>query len=492
MMAKHIMRAGQLSIAGAICLAWASLAAGQEQTGAAQAQPNQPDPTQASAPQPAGAGQRPVNPGQETAGQQPEGKALSVGPAQLRIGGYIGLTAIHRSTNSGGGAGTRFATIPYEEDREAHVSQTRLTAESSRLSIRIDAEFPEARPRFESLAGYFEMDFSGTTPGNVAVTSTSAGFRLRNAFAEARYGDSIFLSAGQAFSLMTPAKNELSMWPSDMDLSQAVDTNYVAGLVWGRYPQFRMTWRPSKTFGWAASVENPEQQIGNGIVTLPACCAEDIESQYNTGSDGLDVPNLMPDLVTRIAFNRGVFHVDAGGVLRVFRHTVSPYTDSFKQAGGGVSVNVGVKPTPTTRLLLQSAFGSGMGRYIGGMVPDVAFHRDGTISPIDTASWVAGVEQQISRLSIAGYYSGVVADANFEQDTDGRYVGFGFPGASTTNNGKIHELRGTVSSRMMASPDRGSAQLALQVSWLEREPAFSSPASARSFLFFAQLRYNLP
>jgi hypothetical protein len=427
------------------------------------------------------------------AGQQAEGKALNVGPAQLRIGGYIGLTGIHRSTNSGGGAGTRFATIPYEEDLQAHVSQTRLTAESSRLSIRIDAEFPEGgRPRFRSLAGYFEMDFSGTTPGNVAVTSTSAGFRLRNAFAEARYGDSILLSAGQGFSLMTPPKSQLSMWPSDIDLSQAVDTNYVAGLVWGRFPQLRVTWQPSKTVNWAVSIENPEQQIGNGLVTLPVCCAADIEPQYNTGSDGLDVPNLMPDLVTRVAFNPGVFHVDAGGVLRVFRHTVSPYTDSFKQAGGGVSVNVGVKPAPSTRLFLQTAFGSGLGRYIGGLVPDVAFHRDGSISPIGTASWVGGVEQQISRLALAGYYSGVVVDSSFEQDTDGRDIGYGFPGASTMNNGKIHEITGTASSKVMASPDRGSAQLSLQVSWLEREPAFPSPASARSFLFFAQLRYNLP
>src|SRR5215203_3878915 len=34
----------------------------------------------------------PLNPSQEVAGQQAEGNALAVGPAKLRIGGYLGVT----------------------------------------------------------------------------------------------------------------------------------------------------------------------------------------------------------------------------------------------------------------------------------------------------------------------------------------------------------------------------------------------------------------
>ena len=97
------------------------------------------------------------------------------------------------------------------------------------------------------------MDFNGTVPDTVAVTSTSVGFRLRHAFAEVRYGDSFYMGAGQAFSLMTPQKDQISLWPSDVEMSQAVDTNYLAGMVWGRIPQFRLTWRPGKRFNWAFS-----------------------------------------------------------------------------------------------------------------------------------------------------------------------------------------------------------------------------------------------
>ena len=115
--------------------------------------------------------------------------ALAAGPARIRLGGYLGVTGIYRSTNCGGAPGTNFATIPHEDIVEGNVSETRLSAQSSRISIRVDADFPEPETRFRRLSGYFEMDFNGATPGTVAVTSTGVGFRLRQAFAEVQYGD---------------------------------------------------------------------------------------------------------------------------------------------------------------------------------------------------------------------------------------------------------------------------------------------------------------
>src|SRR5512144_338847 len=279
----------------------------------------------------------PMNPTQEIAKETPEGPAIAVGPTEIRIGGYLGVTAIYRSTNNGGGTGTNFATIPYADTVAGNVSETRFSAQASRLSIRVNAA---PSPHRAALSGYFEMDFNGTVPGNVAVTSTSVGFRLRNAFGEAIFDQRFLIGAGQAYTLMTPAKDQLSIWPSDYELTHAVDMNYVAGMVWGRMPQVRFTYRPSTSFNWAVSIENPEQQLGTGVVRLPACCSSDLENQYNTGSNGLSTPNLAPDLVSRVAFNRGkTSHIGAGGVVRVFRHTLKPYTDSVKSPGGGVSLN---------------------------------------------------------------------------------------------------------------------------------------------------------
>jgi hypothetical protein len=270
----------------AMMLAIPGIAGAGQQTqspAAAQQQPPQPE--------------RPLNPTQEIAGEEAEGNALAVGPAQLRIGGFLGLTGLYRSTNSGGGPGTAFANTPYDNSVEGNVSETRLTAETSKLSVRVDASFPEPGERFRKLAGYFEMDFSGNAPGNVAVTASSFTLRMRHAFAEVQYGDSVFLSIGQAFTLMTPVKDQLSTWPSDVELTQAVDTNYVAGMVWARLPQVRVTWRPSKRFNWAASVENPEQQIGKRNRCSPCVllCRHHRPVQHRLRSAERTEPDAGPD-----------------------------------------------------------------------------------------------------------------------------------------------------------------------------------------------------
>ena len=482
-----------LTVAGWLCLA--ATGATQSTTPAPAAQPPspaQPAPTTASAQTPPA--QPPHNPGQEIAGAKAEGASIDVGPAQLRIGGYLGVTGLYRSTNSGGGPGTSFATIPFDDTLQGNVSETRLTAQASRISIRVDAPFPEAR--FTRIAGYFEMDFNGATSGNIAVTSTSAGFRLRQAFAEIHYGETISLTAGQAFSLMTPAKDQLSPWPSDVEISQAVDTNYVAGLVWERVPQIRIAWRPSTAFNWAVSVENPEQQIGSGLVTTPACCSPDILLQYNTGTEALLVPNLMPDVSTRVALNpTRAFHVDVGGVWRVFRHTLAPYDEQKRAPGGGVSANVRLTPARSTRLIGQLAHGSGLGRAVGGLAPDVAFRPDGSIAPIPVTAWVAGIEQAVTaRLSLSGYYSGTTSDSTYFVDTDDSYIGFGYPGSSRDVNKRISELTATAWYLAVRTENRGSAQVGVQTSWLRREPwsAGSGPSSADAFLVFVQMRYNLP
>jgi hypothetical protein len=99
----------------------------------------------------------------------------------------------------------------------------------------------------------------------IHVTSTSVGFRLRNAFGEGQFHRRFLLAAGQAYTLMTPAKSLLSVWPSDYALTNVVDMNYVAGVVWGPTPQVRFTYRPSTTFNWAVSIENP---ISRSVMAL--------------------------------------------------------------------------------------------------------------------------------------------------------------------------------------------------------------------------------
>ena len=54
---------------------------------------------------PASAVAQPLNPTQEIARETPEGPPLVAGQTEIRIGGYLGVTGIYRSTNSGGAPG---------------------------------------------------------------------------------------------------------------------------------------------------------------------------------------------------------------------------------------------------------------------------------------------------------------------------------------------------------------------------------------------------
>jgi len=456
-------------------------------------QPAFPQGGAASPPAPA---PRSFNPTQEVAGEVAEGPALDIGPAKIRFGGYLGLTGIHRDTNSGNGTGTSFNSIPFSTKGTGNVSETRLTANASRLTIRADADFPDRVLGIRRLSGYFEMDFNGYSSGTNDVTSSSAGFRLRHAFGEVEWGKGWLFGIGQAFSLMTPQKGQISMWPSDVEMSQAVDTNYLAGMIWGRIPQVRLTWRPSKTFSWGFSLENPEQQLGKaGVVTLPSCCSSDLDAQFNTGGDELKVPDLMPDYTTRVAFDRKTFHLDFGGVIRVFRDNVKPYTDDHKQVGGGGNVNFAFKPVKGTKILAQGSYGAGIGRYVGGLIPDVTFKADGSISPIRTASWVTGFEQSLAKdVSLAGYYNGVYASASYFRDTNHSYIGYGFPGSPDSNNRLITEWTGVLAYRVFKTETRGSVQWNTQFSWLNRGPwsRVNGLGYTDSFMFFTQMRYNLP
>jgi hypothetical protein len=95
---------------------------------------------------------------------------------------------------------------------------------------------------------------------------------------------------------------------------------------------------------------------------------------------------------------------------------------------------------------------------------------------------------------VAGYCSGVDAEDSVAMDTDGRHIGYGFPGSSNSNNKTIKEWTFTGAYRVIRTTDRGSVQIGVQASRLEREPwsQGSGPASAKAFMFMAQLRYNLP
>jgi hypothetical protein len=338
-------------------------------------------------------------------------------------------------------------------------------------------------------------------PGNVAVTSSSYGFRIRQAWFD--YSKSKWeLTAGQLFSLMTPVKKDILPWPGDVSITQVIDQNYVAGLVWGRYPQLRVVYRYSDAASFGFSLENPEQQVGSGVV-FPTLLAPTLETQYNVGTNELEVPNAAPDFVIKASFDSKLgghaAHLDLGGVMRVFRN-YTPYqgngVSSHNYAfGGGGNVNATFEVATGYRLVANAFAGSGAGRYIGGLVPDVIVRANGNISPIKSYSWVSGFEAAPNKLTgLYVYYSGVYGKRNAALDTDGTFIGWGYPGASNVADRYIQEFTAGFSRTFWRHENLGSVQLGIQYAYLFLHPwvAGTGPSAANSSMVLGQVRYNLP
>src|SRR5262249_39747178 len=151
------------------------------------------------------------------------------------------------------------------------------------------------------------------------VTSSSFGFRVRQAWMDYTRGNKLQISGGQMFSLITPVRSEVTPNPAQAMMTYAVDAQYLAGLVWDRSPALRLAYHPNSSSTFAVALENPEQQVGT-VVRFPTAQSAVLSTQYNTGTAELKTPNLGPDTIFKYSFTGGSFghqfHFDTGLLLR--------------------------------------------------------------------------------------------------------------------------------------------------------------------------------
>jgi hypothetical protein len=416
--------------------------------------------------------------------------SIHIGDADLLLGGFLDATSITRSTNPGTGIGTSFGTIPFANTPQGNLSETRFSAQNSRLSLQATSQVGSA-----SLKGYVEVDFLGNTPTGVNVTSNSNTLRMRLYWAQFTKGTFEFLG-GQSWSLMTPNRNGLSPVPADLFYSQDVDTNYQMGLIWGRTTQFRFVAHVSDLVTAGVSVENPEQYVGSAVV-LPAAFPQ---SEVDNGSVTVGTPNPYPDIVGKVAFDpktgRTHQHVDAAVLVRGYK-TYNPTTNAtFTETGTALSVNAVFEPIKTVHLVATTFFSSGGGRYIANTnLPDFIVAADQSISLVKSRAFIVGPEVQVApKTLVYGYYSYAEADQNVAADLNGRPIGFGVPG-STSANRTLAQATAGFTQTFFRDPKIGGMQLMVQYSHVRRTP-FSvpagTPAGASLNMVYVNVRYLLP
>jgi hypothetical protein len=443
-----------------------------------------------------------AEPDSQGGGQSSSPLAIHVGDADLLIGGFMDMTGIFRSTNTGNGLGTNFSNFPFTTvpagtpNPTGNLAESRFSAQNSRITLQATSKVGAS-----SVKGYLEADFLGNTAQNLNVTSNSNGLRMRLYWVQFQSGKFEFLG-GQSWSFLVPNRNGLSPMPGDLFYSQDVDTNYQMGLTWGRTPGFRFIYHASDVVSAGVALENPEQYVGSATV-LPAAF---VAGEVNTGSGSSAVgsssptPNPYPDIIGKIAFDpktgKTHQHIDAAVLVSGYK-TYNPTTDSSSTTtGSGESINAVLEPVPNFRVILTNYFSKGGGRYIANTnIPDFIVNPDFSMSTVKSWSGIYGAEVTAAKTLLYGYYSLAQVDANTTFDKNGTTpIGYGLAGSQTANH-KIQESTFGITQTFFRDPKIGGMQLMFQYSYLKRTP-FSvppnTPANATMNMVYINVRYLLP
>jgi hypothetical protein len=425
--------------------------------------------------------------------------SFKIGIADFTPVGFLDFTGVYRSTSNGGAIGSSFGGLAYGNTAGGQLSETRLSAQNSRLGLRVDSQVKDVK-----VLGYVEADFLGSVPSNVNVVSNSDPLRMRVYFADLKTGPWEVL-AGQDWSLLTPNRKGVSPMPSDLFYTQDVDTNYQVGLVWARQAQFRVAYHFDDSLAFAVSAENPDQYVGSAL-TLPGGFAS---TQVDNGSNGTATPNVMPDLIAKAAYDSKLgdlpFHVEAAGLYRQFKINTfaSGGVNSDSSASGlGVSLNSSLAIVPHLSLFENAFYSNGGGRYIStGLGPDVVIQPANgagafSISPVRSSTGMLGAEWDVLPQSkFFAYYGAAVYASKYSQAANGTYAGYGFPGSANSANRRIEEYTVGEAQTLWKSPAYGDLKILTQLSYLDRKPfsvAAGAPGSAHLTMLYLDLRYDLP
>lgn len=444
--------------------------------------------------------------------------SIKIGSAELTPGGFVDLTGIFRSADVGSGLGTNFTILPYNNTLPlGRLSEFRFTGQGSRLSLKVDAQPGKSM----GVTGYFESDFNGFEPANSNIGTKSDTFRLRLAFVQVRHGK-WELVAGQTWSLLTPTRQGLSPFPENVFTALRLDTSYLAGLVYMRQPSIRLVYHATSWWALAIALENPQQFVPSSVVFPTDGSTNFFSQQFDNGSSSTSaassvvnptVPNLHPDIEVKTAIDWQVdgklFHVDAGGAARTFKDFDNLVTPNATRAitGGGGGFNTNLELAKNFHVIANTFYGDGVGRYIGGLGPDVIVKPDGSLSAVHAGSAIGGFEWQTTpRFLVDGYYSGVYFWRNYRVTTSALgsacsvgtgadCVGFGYPGSANTNNRDYQEASVGFIPTIFSSPNFGKLQVVTQFSWVVRTPwyaAVANPKNAHVFISYVNLRYLIP
>ena len=448
-----------------------------------------------------------VQPLTQAEGQKGESPlSFKIGSADIRLGGFVDVEDIFRTTNTQNNIATNFAAIPFSNTTQGQLSEYRLTAQFSRFSIQVTDKFGA-----NNVTGYCEADFSGNDATNVYQTVNGHTLRMRLCFMDLKRGKWEILG-GQTWSWLTPNRSGIGPNPADLAITYNEDQNIGVGLPYTRAAEFRIAYHLNDHLAFGVGIEDPNQYIGSSVA-LPTAFASTVGTQFDNGSQ-VGTPNLFPDIIPKVAYDTRIagrhFHVEAVGLVTGARSTLKPVGEttftSHSTVGGGGSIAANFTLFRNFLLLGNAFWSDGGGRYLVADGPQLVIRPNaaGTdISPslVHSGATSVGFEWIASpRSAFAVYYGADYFGRNFFPDTTntttpGTIIGYGGPGSPSTNNRAIQQVTFDWLQTFWKSDMHGALQYYTQYSYLTRAPWFvdsGAPKDAHLSMVYAGIRYVLP
>jgi hypothetical protein len=315
---------------------------------------------------------------------------------RLSPGGFLELSQYYRSHATLNDLATVFQSTPLAAQGSsasgynAHLSEYGISARSSRLSLRADADAGSTK-----LAGYFEIDFNGAAPTSNNNQSSSYTPRIRQAWARTTFADGWTITGGQPWSLITLNRKGTEADNANLWIPNTIDAQYSIGYNWGRFGELRVSKTLNSNVSLAAALDNPQSlPFGAGTQEGLATAGGGTYAGGATYST-----NLAPDLIVKLAYdNPRLGHYEIKALGRAFRDRVAPtgavkaYTNIGYGDGIGGGAVIPLLPKKVD-FIAQGLYGKGISRYQdSGQYDFVVRSTDNKLQDIKAFSVLTGFE----------------------------------------------------------------------------------------------------
>jgi hypothetical protein len=336
-------------------------------------------------------------------GTQPAipGPVAKFSAVQISVWGWLEAATVFRDHNQVNDMLTVFGAIPYPNSPLYNEHEFHGSARQSQFSFLAEGNIDSAH----KLAAYIETDFLGVGLESNYLITNDWLLRLRHGYITYDDDDWGFhLLAGQQWSMMMP--QEVGIVPRKELIPLTINANYLVGYNFTDNWQIRFVKDFDKKVWLGLSIENPATNLAPGIPDTVNGLALNVT---NTGTGGFlngvpVTPNQAPDIIEKVAWDPSWGHLEGLAMQRFFTDNTlcvtatptgcAPGTASQKTSFGvSAGANFMARVIPHyLEVMGGMMYGSGIGRYGAGALPDVTVGPDGSLAPLTALHAWAGIQ----------------------------------------------------------------------------------------------------